>query len=292
MKFTYSPLMCPPEQYLPLCQAAEQLGFDSFTLPDSICYPKEASNIYPYNSDGSREFLEDVPFLEPFVLIPYLAAQTETIRFSTSVMKLAVRQPAVVAKQLSSMAALIGDRFDFGVGISPWPEDFEVCQIPWEKRGKRMDEMIQIVRGLMSGDYFGFEGEIFNMPPIQLTPTPDFDVPIIVGGHAPPALRRAARFGDGWVAAGGIEDYGAIIGKLDEMRRDYGRDHLPFQVYGAAKEAFSIDGLKKLQDAGVSQVTVGFRDVYSKEPDTLSVQQKIEQMEGYANAFIEPMRRA
>ena len=290
MKFTFSPSMCPPDQYLHLCQAAEQLGFDAFTLPDSICYPKEASNVYPYNDDGNRDFLEGVPFVEPFVLIPYLAAQTEKIRFSTSVVKLAVRQPVVVAKQLSSMAALIGDRFDFGVGISPWPEDFEVCQVPWEKRGKRMDEIIQILRGLLSGEYFGFEGEMFNIPPIQLTPAPDFNVPIIVGGHAPPALRRAAKFGDGWVAAGGIDNYGVVISKLNELRREYDRDHLPFAIFGAGREAFSIDGLKKLQDAGVSQVTIGFRDIYNKEPDTLTVEQKIDQMEAYASAFIEPLR--
>ena len=290
MKFAYSSLMCPPEQYLPLCQAAERLGFDGFTLPDSICYPREASNIYPYNSDGSREFLEQVPFVEPFVLIPFLAGQTETIRFSTSVMKLAVRQPVMVAKQLSSMAALIGDRFDFGVGISPWPEDFEVCQIPWEKRGKRMDEMIQIVRGLLSGEYFSFNGEIFDVPAIQLTPVPDFKVPIIVGGHAPPALRRAARYGDGWVAAGGIDDYSEFVDKITAMRREFGRDHLPFEIFGAAREAFSLDGLKKLQDAGVTQVTVGFRDVYGREPDNLSVEQKIAQMEAYSKAFIEPFQ--
>lgn len=290
MKFCYSALMCPPEQYLPLCQAAERVGFDSFTLPDSICYPKEASDVYPYNDDGSRDFLEGVPFVEPFVLVPFLAGQTEKIRFSTSVMKLAVRQPVMVAKQLSSMATLIGDRFDFGVGISPWPEDFEVCQVPWEKRGKRMDEMIQIVRGVISGKYFRFEGEIFDIPPIQMTPAPDFDVPIIVGGHAPPALRRAARFGDGWVAAGGIDDYSGYVDKLNELRGEYGRDHLPFEVHVASSAGFSIDGIKQLEEAGVTQVTVGFRDVYGKQPDNLTVEQKIEQIEGYAAAFIEPMR--
>jgi hypothetical protein len=60
--------MCPADQYLPLTLAAESLEFDTVTMPDSICYPKEASSKYPYNADGSREFLENVPFIEPFVL--------------------------------------------------------------------------------------------------------------------------------------------------------------------------------------------------------------------------------
>ena len=90
MKFAYHPTMCPPDQYLPLAKAAEDIGFDTFTFPDSICYPKEGSDVYPYNDDGTRDFLDGVPFLEPFVAIPYLAAATEKIRFTTSVIKLKV----------------------------------------------------------------------------------------------------------------------------------------------------------------------------------------------------------
>jgi alkanesulfonate monooxygenase SsuD/methylene tetrahydromethanopterin reductase-like flavin-dependent oxidoreductase (luciferase family) len=194
--------MCAPDQYLPLAIAVEEAGFDGFTFPDSICYPQEGSDVYPYNDDGTREFLDGVPFLEPFVAIPYLAARTEKLHFTTSVIKLAIRQPVIVAKQLATLAVMLGDRFAFGVGISPWPEDFEVCQVPWEQRGKRMDEMMEILNGLMSGEYFGYEGEIFNIPPIKLCPVPEHHVPLLVGGHAKPALRRAARLGDGWVSAG------------------------------------------------------------------------------------------
>ena len=69
MKFAYHATMCPPEQYLPLALAAEEAGFDTFTFPDSICYPKEGSDVYPYNDDGTRDFLDGVPFLERFVAI-------------------------------------------------------------------------------------------------------------------------------------------------------------------------------------------------------------------------------
>ena len=103
MQFAYHATMCPPEHYLPLAIAAEQAGFATFTVPDSICYPQESDSKYPYNADGSREFLDGVPFLEPFSLIPAMGAVTTTLRFSTSVMKLAIRQPAVVAKSVSSV---------------------------------------------------------------------------------------------------------------------------------------------------------------------------------------------
>jgi len=118
MKFAYHPTMCPVDQYVPLVKAAEQAGFDTFTFPDSICYPKEGSDVYPYNDDGTREFLDGVPFLEPFVAIPYLAAITDNIRFTTSVVKLAIRQPVIVAKQLSTLGVMLGDRFGFGSQIA------------------------------------------------------------------------------------------------------------------------------------------------------------------------------
>ena len=118
MNFAYHATMCDPSFYLPLAIAAEEAGFDTFTLPDSICYPEKSDSKYPYNGTGDREFLEGVPFLEPFVVVPAMAAVTSKIRFTTSVMKLAIRQPVIVAKQLSSVAFLTNNRFVFGVGIS------------------------------------------------------------------------------------------------------------------------------------------------------------------------------
>lgn len=291
MKFAYHPTMCPTEQYLPLCKAAEAAGFDTFTFPDSICYPQEGSDVYPYNDDGTREFLDGVPFLEPFVAIPYLAAHTDKIRFSTSVVKLAIRQPAMVAKQLTSLAALIGDRFDFGVGISPWPEDFEATQIAWEQRGKRMNEMMEIINGLSSGEYFGYDGEIFTMKPIKMTPVPAKRVPLLVGGHAKPALRRAAKLGDGWIAAGGkIEDYKVMIDQINAYRKEYGRDHLPFQIQAMSHDSFSVDGLLQLHAIGVTEVIIAFRDVYGQEADDKSVEEKTNMLNWYADTLIKPFR--
>jgi probable F420-dependent oxidoreductase len=293
MKFAYHATMCPPDQYLPLALAAEAAGFDTFTFPDSICYPKEGSDVYPYNDDGTREFLDGVPFLEPFIAIPYLAAKTEKLRFTTSVIKLAIRQPVIVAKQLSSLGVMIGDRFGFGVGISPWPEDFMASQIPWEKRGKRMDEMMEIVNGLMSGDYFGYDGEIFQLDPIKLCPVPDHHIPLLVGGHAKPALRRAAQLGDGWISAGSsLADLQQMIGQIETLRKDCGRDHLPFEYHAMTEAAYTVDGLNNLVDAGVTEVIIAFRNPYDAEPDTQTVEQKVGMINWYAENVIEPYRAA
>ena len=83
MKFSYGIAMCEPDHYIPLAQEAEAAGFDYITVPDSICYPQEASSKYPYNDDGSREFLESLPFIESLVAVTAMAAVTKDIRFLT-----------------------------------------------------------------------------------------------------------------------------------------------------------------------------------------------------------------
>ena len=291
MRFAYHATMCDPAFYMPLAVAAEDAGFDSFTLPDSICYPEESDSKYPYNGTGDREFLDGVPFLEPFVVIPAMAAITSTIRFTTSVMKLAIRQPVIVAKQLSSIAVLTDNRFVFGVGISPWPDDFAACQIPWEKRGKRMDEMMDIVRGLMTGEYFSYDGEIFQIDSMKICPAPTQPVPMLIGGHTKPALRRAALRGDGFIHAGGTsEDLKLLVDEINILRKEYGRDHLPFEIQSMGADAFSLDGIKKLEEIGVGEAIVGFRNPYDGSLDTQKLEEKIDQIKWFAENLIHKSR--
>src|SRR5947199_8653108 len=148
--------MISPAFYAPLARATEEAGYDNFVVPDSIAYPKESDDTYPYNPDGTREFLEDKPFLEPFSLIPALGAVTEQIRFTTFVLQLPIRHPLLVAKQASSVAVLPNGRLVLGVGTSPWSTDYKLLGVPREGRRRRMDEAIDIVRGLSSGDWFEF----------------------------------------------------------------------------------------------------------------------------------------
>ena len=118
---------------------------DGRRLPD---LPEESDSTYPYTDTGDREFLEGKEFIETMVLCTHLAAVTTTLRFTPFVLKLPVRPPVLVAKQVSSIAYLSDNRLGLGVGLSPWPEDFAALGVPWERRGKRMDECIDILRGL------------------------------------------------------------------------------------------------------------------------------------------------
>ncbi len=291
MRFTFTDTMTDPSFMLPLAQAAEEAGFDSFAMPDSICYPKESDTSYPYNQDGSREFLEDKPILEPFTLIPAMAALTTRLRFTTFVVKLPIRSPVLVAKQAASIAVLSNNRFGFGVGISPWPEDFAATGVPWEKRGKRLDEAIDIIRGLTAGGYFSYDGEIYQIPEIKLCPTPTEPIPILIGGHAEPALKRAARIGDGWMHAGSdAESLTVLLGRLRELRAEYGREKEPFEVHAISFDAYTPDGIKRLEDMGITDAIIGFRNSYANEQDTQTLEQKVDALESFADSVIVKVR--
>jgi len=286
MRFSYQIGMCDPDHYLPLARAAEEAGFHGIAIPDSICYPREASSKYPYNRDGSREFLESVPFVESLIAVAAMSAATETIRFATFVYKLAVRQAPVVAKQVQGIQVLSGNRFDFGIGISPWEEDFAVCGVPWENRGKRFDEQIEILRGLESGKFFSFQGEVHDMPANKMCPVPGAPTPLLIGGHAEPALKRAARMGDGWMCAGAdLEQLETYIRRLGQLRDEYGTTHRPFRVFTTGQDAFTREGIQKLESIGVTDVVIGFRNVYELEPDK-PLEEKIAMLQWYAGEFI------
>jgi probable F420-dependent oxidoreductase len=287
VRFSYAESMTNPSFYLPLAQAAEAAGYDSMVVPDSICYPEVSDTTYPFNPDGTREFLEDKPFLEPFSLIPAMGAVTERLRFVTFVIKLPIRQPVLITKQVSSTAVLTDNRLLLGVGTSPWPEDYEICGVPWERRGKRMDEEIAIMRGLMAGGFFEFHGEVFDVPSIKICPIPTAPVPILIGGHHEAALKRAAADGDGWLHGGGDPaDLPGLLERLAELRREHGTESKPFEVHVISVDAYTLDGVRRLEELGVTDVIVGFRWPYGVEQDTETLQTKVDSLSRFADDVI------
>jgi len=277
--------MTDPTYYLPLAKAAEAAGYHSMTIPDSVAYPFESDSKYPYTPDGSREFLDGKAFIEAFVMASALCAVTTTLKFNFFVLKLPIRPPALVAKQVGSLNALFDNRLGLGVGTSPWPEDYELMGVPFAKRGKRMDECIEIIKGLTSGDYFEFHGEFYDIPKTKMTPAPNKPIPILVGGHAEAALQRAARC-DGWMHGGGQPDeLDRLIKRLNQIRKEQGRTG-PFEIHVISLDAFTLDGIKRLQDKGVTDVIVGFRIPYIMGQDTEPLDAKIRHLETFAEKVI------
>jgi probable F420-dependent oxidoreductase len=296
MRFSYAESMIDPSFYAPLARAAEEAGYHSMVIPDSICYPLHADSVYPYSPDGSREFLEGKPFVEPFSLIPFLGAVTSRIRFTTFVVKMPIRNPVLLAKQATSTAVLTGSRLVLGVGTSPWREDYDVLGVDWASRGRRMDESIAILRGLAAGGYFEHHGRCFDLPPVQIAPVPAEPIPVLIGGHSDAALRRAARLGDGWMHGGGDPaDLPRLLARLTDFRRECGAADgaadgpRPFEVHVISADAYTVDGVRRLEEQGVTDVIIGFRWPYTVGPDAEPLGQKIDSLRRFADDVIAKM---
>lgn len=292
MQFVTGVAMADPTFYIPLAQAAEQAGFDVITVSDSIGYPQESDSKYPYNADGTREFLENKPFIEPIVAMAAMAAVTTRIEFTPNVLKLPVRHPVLFAKELTSLAVLSGNRINVGVGTSPWPDDYAVVGLPWAGRGRRFIECVEIIRGLATGDYFEYHGEFYDFEPIKLNPVPTRPIPILVGGISPALIERAGRIGDGWMPTG-IDRERLVAGleTIARVRDDCGRSDLPFAVYGGA--ATSPDEIAEMEALGVTHLAGGYGgpfNPYGLAADDEPLEPKIERLLRFGADVIAPSR--
>ena len=289
MRFTYAEAMTDPKYYIPLAKAADEAGYHAMTIPDSIAYPEESDSTYPYTEDGNREFLDGKAFIESFALIGALSAVTTKLHFNIFVLKLPIRPPALVAKQAGSLAAMFDNRLGLGVGTSPWPEDYEIMGVPFAKRGKRMDECIDVIRGLTSGDYFEYHGEFYDIPRFKMTPAPTKPVPILVGGHADAALRarRPQRRLDARRRRPRPK-LDPLLAKLQKFREEEERIGLAeeFEIHVISIDGFTLDGVKRLEDKGVTDVIVGFRIPYIMGEDTEPLDDKIRNLEWFAENVI------
>ncbi|GAA4756171.1 TIGR03619 family F420-dependent LLM class oxidoreductase [Nocardioides endophyticus] len=291
MRFSYAEAMTQATYYAPLAQAAEAAGYTSMTVADSVIYPKDSDSKYPYTDTGDREFLDGKEFIETMVLCAHLFAVTTTLRLTPFVLKLPIRPPVLVAKQASSLAFLSDNRLGLGVGISPWPEDFDAMGVDWAKRGKRMDECMDILRGLTTAQdqqsFFEYHGDFYKVDALKQCPAPTKALPLLVGGHADAALRRAVRKGDGWMHAGGDgEELDRLLVRLAEIRKEEGDTRDDFEVHVISYDAYTVDGIKRLEDKGVTDCIVGFRVPYIKGPDTEPLDKKVAHLERYAEDII------
>lgn len=257
MKFTMSVAMTPLDQLVELARTAEECGFASVALPDSLFYSEKVSAEYPYTPDGSRMWDADTPWVDPLIATAAMGAATSRLRFYTSVLKLGPRNPVLLSRQLASVASMTGNRFGLGLGLGWAPEEFEWCGAPYPKRGARVDEMIEIIRLILGGGMVEYHGKFFDFDKLQISPAPSEPMPIYVGGHTEPALKRAARVGDGWASAMmKLSELRETIDRLGELRASYDRADVPFEIQAVCIDRFGVDGYREQAEVGVTDAIV------------------------------------
>lgn len=247
--------MTDPTQYTALAQTAEECGYHQIAVADSLFWSEQVSDAYPYTKDGSRLWHEDTPFIEPFMAVAHMAAVTSRIRFLTHVIKVATRNPLLLAKQVGSAAVLSHNRFTFGAGIGWLKEEFEWSGQGYEGRGKRTDECLDAILEILDGGWVSRDTEHVTFGRIKMPPAPTEKVPVWIGGHTPAALRRTVRFGSGWTSAMmTLEEFVQVHAELTDMLLTAGRPIEGFEFQLSPSDRFGLDGYKDLEKAGCTDI--------------------------------------
>src|SRR6478735_7491234 len=183
-------------------QLAEALGFHSGWVSDHVAWPSRIASTYPYTDDGSFAPPPDMPWLDPIGTMFFVAGCTEQIKLGTTVLILGYRPPVLTAKAIASLDVVSDGRVILGVGVGWMREEFEVLGMPYDHRGKRADEQLELFETLFSETDPSHHGEYYDVPEIGFEPKPvNGNVPIWVGGDSEAASRRTACFGDALHAA-------------------------------------------------------------------------------------------
>jgi len=254
VRFSIGMAYSPPEHYLPVARAADEAGYHAIACSDHVVNLEELQTPYPYTADGSRRWEPFTPWPDPWVAIGAMAAVTERLRFFTNVYVLPMRNPLLVAKAVGTAAVLSGGRVALGVGMGWCEEEFDLLEQPFRGRGQRADEMLELLDLLWSGEMVSHSGDHYDLPSLEMSPSPAAPVPIYVGGISDAALRRAARH-DGWISdLCSTEELAGFRRRIDGYRAEHGRAGEPFAMVGSANDAFDVDGYRRVEEAGVTDL--------------------------------------
>jgi len=218
--------MASPANLRTLAQRAESLGFDSAWVSDHIILPRSVDSFYPYAENGVATFRPDEDYYEPLAALNFLAGCTQKIRLGTHVLILPYRNPVLTAKMISTLDVLSEGRFILGAGVGWMEEEFKALGLDtFAQRGAVTDEYIQLFKELWTKDNPEFQGEHYQLSESGFQPKPvqKPHPPIWIGGHTNPAIRRAAKYGDGWMPIGlrppAILEPEELAEKITRLRR-------------------------------------------------------------------------
>lgn len=253
MKFYISSGFLKTGEIVEIAKAADELGYDGIGIPDHIVNLETLSTPYPYTKDGERRWQPFTDWPDPWVLVGALAQVTTRLRFVTTVYIPAMRNPYSAAKAIGTAACLADGRVELGVGVGWCADEFALMEQRFEDRGKRTDEMLELLRALWSPGWIEFDGRFYQTPRLEMEPTPP-RVPIYVGGLSDTALRRAAR-NDGWIGDL-IRTDRAIeaAGRLRALRAENGLGMDDFTILTPLTDALTVADYQRAEAAGITGI--------------------------------------
>lgn len=288
MQFWQSLPFTHPDDLLELVPVAEEAGFEGIMLSDHVFVPEQFSSRYPYDESGEPPFDGTTPFPEAFATIAALAQATTTLRFLTNVYILPLRHPIEIAKGVSTAAIFSKNRTVLGFGAGWLREEYDGLGVPFEGRGKRIDEQIPIIQRLLAGEVVEGNGEYYSFAPLRMSPLPTKKVPMWVGGMNRAALRRAGQFGDGWTGAGTTFDQTVeVLTELGNQRARFNRADEAFDCLIPLVEELAPEKIEQLVDLGMTG-TVSWPLEYQLPPNA-TMQDKKDKIRQLGEQMIKPV---
>lgn len=251
-----------PEFMAKAAAVVEERGFHSFWMPEHVVLFPEINSKYPYTPDGGFPFDATMLPPEPFTALTFLAAHTKRVRLGTGVCILPQRNPVYTAKQAADVDVLSNGRLDFGIGVGWLAEEFAALDVPFERRGARAADYINVMKTLWCDEVSHYDGEFYALPACYQSPKPvqKPHPPLYFGGESEFSFRRVARFGKGWFGAGMTpEELPGNVARLQDALSAEGRGLDDIDIFvGPPNGRADLDMVKRYRDAGCDQVIVAY----------------------------------
>lgn len=268
-----------------LARHAEDLGFEGVSLGEHLITFSEQYEDYAYSKNNMIRWYPETHWPDPWVQIAALAQVTQRLRFLTSVYVLPLHTPFDVAKSISTAANISRGRVILGAGIGWQKSEFELVGQDFHTRGRRCDEMLEVMQKLWSGEPVSHQGEFYRFPSLQMSPGLAEPLPIYIGGFSEAAIKRAARH-DGWI--GGqheMAEVEALVPQLLAERSRQGRADDPFDICLGLYDP-SPENIARCEALGVSKL---YREAFCDAngmASRMTLEEKLRDMEAFASRHL------
>lgn len=288
MKFVLSTAFSNVSDMVEIAKQADQHDWEAISFSDHVVHPEQINTPYPYTDNGERRWEAFTDWPDPWVMIGAMATVTERLKLTQNIFVLPMRNPFLVAKAVSTAAIVSNNRVIMTVGVGWSKDEFTLMGQDFHTRGKRCDEMIEVMRKLWTGEMVEHQGQHYEFNRLEMNPAPSASIPIWTGGISEAAFKRAGRIADGWLSD--LQSSTEIINcieKIKSYQTDYGRTGQPLSIMATPNDAFDIDSYKRLEDAGVTHILTQPWPFYTGNSEKL--QDKLDGVRRYADDIIMAM---
>jgi probable F420-dependent oxidoreductase len=253
LKFYVSTAFLDTSEAIEVAKAADDLGYDGIAIPDHIVNLETLATPYPYTKDGKRRWEAFTDWPDPWVMIGAISLVTTHLKFVTTVYIPGMREPYSAAKSIGTAAYLAKGRLELGIGVGWCEEEFTLMGQRFDRRGKRTDEMLALMKELWQPGWTEFDGEFYQTPRLEMQPTPPH-IPVYGGGLSEIALKRAARL-DGWIGDLISTDQALTrVDRLRELRAEKGLTMHDFTVITPLTDAFTPEHFDRAEAGGITGI--------------------------------------